>query len=569
MTFSYATESFEFEFRPVDPELHLDVLHAWLTHPNSAYWHMADITRQGLRSYMRNIAASEHEQGWMVFLHDSPVGYAEIYDPNHVLLADITEIGPGDLGIHLLTAPLEPGAPTLHGLTRALLLSATELCRSQGALRVVAGPDVSNTRIHAKNDLIGFQRIREVELPGKTALLSIKDFSVRQNLPSTEHLSRHYMEPAQRHLLAKAIAEFAHERLIHPNEVAPPADCPSAPWRPYHLPSQDCHYEFNALKLALHHWVIDESSLRRIGHNGEKLQLDTQEFIVEFHSELGIPDDLLSTYLEEIASTLASAAFKNMRGGVTASELAAPSFPVSVAADYQRTELTMTEGHPCFVASNGRIGFSLCDYMAYAPEAGNTLSYVWLAARKEHSALTLGAGVSDREHWLRELGPETLDAFNVALRDKGYEPDDFIYLPVHPWQFQHRVAVSFAPDIAAEKLVVLGETGDVHQPQQSIRTCFNRSDPHRSYVKTALSIQNMGFLRGQSAEFMKDAPAISDFVADIVRSDPFLSELGFDVLREHASVGYTGDAYHYPHMPDVRSAHRKMISVLWLSLIHI
>ena len=31
----------------------------------------------------------------------------------------------------------------------------------------------------------------------------------------------------------------------------------------------------------------------------------------------------------------------------------------------------MTEGHPCFVANNGRLGFGVDDYLRYAPEAAS------------------------------------------------------------------------------------------------------------------------------------------------------------------------------------------------------
>ncbi|KTR03072.1 IucA/IucC family protein, partial [Curtobacterium luteum] len=108
--------------------------------------------------------------------------------------------------------------------------------------------------------------------------------------------------------------------------------------------------------------------------------------------------------------------------------------------------------------------------------------------------------------------------------------------------------------------VDLGEGTDDHQPQQSIRTAFNRSRPERSYVKTALAVQNMGFLRGMSPAYMRTAPAVNDWVAGLVDGDPVLADCGFGVLREHAAIGYTGDAY---HRVDVVSPQRKMLAALW------
>ena len=63
--------------------------------------------------------------------------------------------------------------------------------------------------------------------------------------------------------------------------------------------------------------------------------------------------------------------------------------------------------------------------------------------------------------------------------------------------------------------------------------------PERGYVKTALAVQNMGFTRGLSPKYMHDTPAVNDWVAGIVDSDPVLRALDFGMLREVAAVGYT------------------------------
>ncbi|MET1132690.1 MAG: IucA/IucC family C-terminal-domain containing protein, partial [Aeromicrobium sp.] len=96
--------------------------------------------------------------------------------------------------------------------------------------------------------------------------------------------------------------------------------------------------------------------------------------------------------------------------------------------------------------------------------------------------------------------------------------------------------------------------------QQSIRTFFNTTRPEEPYVKTALSIQNMGFMRGLSPKYMEATPAINEWVHQLVESDPTLRGCGFSVLREIAAIGYTGDAYHRLNRP---SPYRKMIAALW------
>ena len=134
---------------------------------------------------------------------------------------------------------------------------------------------------------------------------------------------------------------------------------------------------------------------------------------------LGIPDALLPTYLEELASTLACVGLEAAPPTATAAEL--------VDADYQAIEAAMTEGHPAFVANNGRIGYGLDDYAAYAPETGSPVRLVWLAARREHTRLSLGAGRTEEELYAGRARPgDPRRASSSGCRDLGLDPDDYL-----------------------------------------------------------------------------------------------------------------------------------------------
>lgn len=362
-------------------------------------------------------------------------------------------------------------------------------------------------------------------------------------IAAATHLTPDNLESAQRHLVAKAIAEFSHERLLAPERHGDG-------WR-IETPLGGAVYLFDAERTELEHWVIDGASLRRLV-DGEPAPLDAQALILELQPTLGLSDALLPTYLEEIASTLGGAAFKIACGGPTAAEL--------TEADFQTVEAAMTEGHPGFVANNGRIGFGVADHAAFSPEAGQPFRMVWVAARRSASHLALGAGLDEASLLTTELSIAEWDSFRTRLEDVGEDPADFHLLPVHPWQWENRVAITFAPDLARRDLVLIGESADEYRAQQSVRTMFNLTHPERHYVKTALAVQNMGFLRGLSPAYMRVTPAINDWVADLVAGDATLRDAGFRVLRERASIGYTGDAYHRTPAP---SAHRKMLAALW------
>ncbi|MGW0282216.1 IucA/IucC family protein [Streptomyces sp. NPDC003236] len=358
------------------------------------------------------------------------------------------------------------------------------------------------------------------------------------------HLSPERWERANRLLLRKALAEFAHERLL----------TPEADGEGYAVRSDDglTRYRFTAVRRALDHWQVDAESITR-HRDGAELPLAALDFFIEMRGALGLSDEILPVYLEEISSTLAGTCYKLAKPRVTSAELARGSF--------QDIETGMTEGHPCFVANNGRLGFGVHEYLSYAPETASPVRLVWLAAHRSRAAFTAGAGVEYESFLRAELGEAALERFRATLTGQGLDPAEYLLIPVHPWQWWNKLAVTFAAEVARRHLVCLGEGDDEYLAQQSIRTFFNTSDPHRHYVKTALSVLNMGFMRGLSAAYMEATPAINDWLAELVENDPVLRPTGLSVIRERAAVGYRH--LEYERATDRYSPYRKMLAALW------
>jgi siderophore synthetase component len=362
---------------------------------------------------------------------------------------------------------------------------------------------------------------------------------------AVSHLSPAHWEKANRLLLRKALAEFAHERLITPEQEDDGH---------YVVRSDDglTRYRFTATVRALDHWQVDPESITRHREGGE-LPLEALDFFIELQRSLGLSAEVLPVYLEEISSTLSSTCYKLTKPQITAAELARSGF--------QDIETGMTEGHPCFVANNGRLGFGIHEYLSYAPETASPVRLVWLAAHRSRAAFTAGTGIAYESFLRDELGEATVERFHRRLTDQGLDPADYLLIPVHPWQWWNKLSVTFAAEVARRHLVCLGEGDDEYLAQQSIRTFFNRSSPEKHYVKTALSVLNMGFMRGLSAAYMEATPAINDWLAGLVESDPVLKSTGLTIIRERAAVGYRH--LEYEAATDRYSPYRKMLAALW------
>lgn len=538
----------------------LALLHAWVTHPRSSFWGMQGATPTEVARAHHALAATGHHDVWLGRVDGLPTFLAETYDPARSAASPLRDVAglppgvpaPGDLGMHVLVAPPDPDADPVPGLTRAVMAAVLDHCFADPAVqRVVVEPDVRNTAIGRLNAESGFVVLGEAALEDKTAAVSVltrADHDRRRGrVPArtdpAAHLTPANLARAQRHLVAKALSELAHERVLRPEPLGDDR------WRVVD-PTGAVEHRFTATRLRLEHWALDEGSVERVV-GGRSEPLDVQRLVVEHATALGLPDALLATYLEELAATLAGACWKLAHPG--------PDVDALLTADHLTVESAMTEGHPGFLANNGRIGFGVDDHRAYAPETGARVRLVWLAARRAHTTLALVDGLDEETLYAGELGAER-DRLQRRLVDLDLDPADYLLLPVHPWQWTDKVAVTFAPDLARRDLVWLGEGSDEHRPQQSIRTLANATDPGRCFVKTALAVQNMGFVRGLSPAYMAMTPAINDHVAAIVEEDPELVTRGFTVLREVAAIGYTGDAYHHA---GPRSAHQKMLAALW------
>ncbi|MFF1394349.1 IucA/IucC family protein [Streptomyces sp. NPDC058287] len=360
------------------------------------------------------------------------------------------------------------------------------------------------------------------------------------------HLSPERWAEANRLLIRKALAEFTHERLLTPESLGDDR---------YSVRSDDgaTEYRFTARRLRLDHWQVSADSVSR-HRDGTELPLSALEFFIELKTSLGLSDAILPVYLEEISSTLSGTCYKLAKTPVTAASLA-------LDGSFQEIETGMTEGHPCFVANNGRLGFGVHEYLSYAPETASPIRLIWLAATRERAAFTAGVGLDYESHLRAELGEETLARFAATLTDQGLDPDDYLLIPVHPWQWWNKLSVTFAAEVAQRHLVLLGEGDDEYLAQQSIRTFFNSSHPDRHYVKTALSVINMGFMRGLSASYMEATPAINDWLAQLIENDEVLKGTGLSVIRERAAVGYRH--LEYEAATDRYSPYRKMLAALW------
>ncbi|MER5616997.1 IucA/IucC family protein [Streptomyces sp. NPDC002215] len=280
---------------------------------------------------------------------------------------------------------------------------------------------------------------------------------------------------------------------------------------------------------------------------------DPLQFLVRAHRLLDIDGATLGHLIREITTTLTADA-----------RLDHTALPAARLAELDYAELEGHQtGHPWLVANKGRLGFSAADAARHTPEARRPLTLPWIAVSTRIAAYRGVAALAGPERlYAQELDPPVRESFAAALRTRGLDPGSYLFLPVHPWQWDEWIVPVFAPAIASGDIVALHPDPDLRLPQQSIRTFSNVARPDRHTVKLPLSILNTLVWRGLPTERTLAAPAVTAWVHGLRDQDAFLRDTcRVILLGEVASV--TVEHPLYDHLPEAPYQFKEILGAIW------
>ncbi|MGH3646787.1 MAG: IucA/IucC family protein [Micromonosporaceae bacterium] len=357
-------------------------------------------------------------------------------------------------------------------------------------------------------------------------------------------------QEANRRVLAKALGEWCFEEMLKPVETGPGA---------YQVELDGgVRYAFRATPGAFGWLRVDPVSITRTGAGmlGNEIgepAYDALRFLVDVADTIGTDAATLATYLTELSATLAADAQRLAHDTETADELR--------QLGHTELECRMT-GHNWLVANKGRLGFSATDVRAYAPESAQPVSLRWIAAHRGLAEFRGTPELCEAELLARELDDATQTGFADRLRGLGLSPESFVWLPVHPWQWDHAVQTLHAADLAQRRIVPLGDSADAYLPGQSIRTMANLTTPGRYDVKLPLKILNTLVWRGIPPHCTAGAPVVTQWLRGMLDTDPYLAETTRTVfLGEVASV--TVRHSYLSRLADTPYQHLETLGCIW------
>lgn len=335
---------------------------------------------------------------------------------------------------------------------------------------------------------------------------------------------------ANRELVAKLLTELAYEEVLSPRPVAR-AD--GEQWTTYVGVSERFEVDLGP-RLTLAYaatlrsfgvWRVDPGSITATLDGASVPLPDAADVIAHGAPAIGASAETTAGLIAEVTATLLSDVVQLAHGR-----------PARELLDLDPAQLDgQLRGHPWIIASKGRLGFSPVDVDAYAPESGRTVRLAWLAAQRERVELRTEGALTIEQVVREQVGDDGWHELRARARERGADPDQVVFLPVHPWQLREKITALHAAELARGELLALGELDREYVPQLSIRTLSDAADPARRDVKLPLSILNTSTYRGLPRAATLAAPALTAWLRERIDGDRFLAPR-LELLGEVAAV---------------------------------
>ncbi|MEK4429223.1 IucA/IucC family protein [Paenibacillus sp. FSL M7-0802] len=214
---------------------------------------------------------------------------------------------------------------------------------------------------------------------------------------------------------------------------------------------------------------------------------------------------------------------------------------------YDALESHMSDGHLYHPSYKSRLGFTLKDNLAYGPEFNSDVTVYWIAVKEGLVQTSLSTGYTSEQLVRQHLTEEDISRFNRILQSEDTEGNRYIFIPVHPWQWEHQLESVFARQRMDRDIVFLGPSDSTYRAQQSIRSLSNRMNSKAPYLKLSLSITNTSSIRILAQHTTQNAPLISDWLEALIREDELLQREEFSILKE-----IMGLSLRYENLPAIQ-----------------
>lgn len=188
-------------------------------------------------------------------------------------------------------------------------------------------------------------------------------------------------------------------------------------------------------------------------------------------------------------------------------------------------EQWVVDGHTLHPCSKTKFGLDVSDVIAYSPEWEARPGLKMAAVHKSHCHITSVYGKPPSE-WLAQEYPDLLVKAKRQLEDLHVQAEEYEWIIVHPWQFEHTIPQLFSEEISRNEIILIQEGEIPAYSLVSFRTFapLASREEKKHHIKTAVNIQMTSAVRTVSPQSTVNGPKLSKILSEIQQRERELAQ---------------------------------------------
>ncbi|GLX79936.1 hypothetical protein tinsulaeT_32760 [Thalassotalea insulae] len=198
-------------------------------------------------------------------------------------------------------------------------------------------------------------------------------------------------------------------------------------------------------------------------------------------------------------------------------------------------------GHPSHPTDRSKPGLNLTQILAYSPDFNARVKLILAALRTDHlsaDSVTKGEAITQDEifHYWQKYFPQQMQAWQQQLVKQGLNIQDYLPIPIHPWQAKHSVPYLFSDELQQQKLVLFEQITIDTLPALSFRSMLPLAD-NAPCLKVPVAIKMTSAQRLLSTRSAHMGPRFSRLMQQLLQKLPHVAE-HFSLQAEEIGVHY-------------------------------
>ncbi len=196
-------------------------------------------------------------------------------------------------------------------------------------------------------------------------------------------------------------------------------------------------------------------------------------------------------------------------------------------------------GHPYHPCHKTKLGFSSAENKKFSAEFQQTVPLVIGALHRDIAYIETSFDHQHYSNWFFSHYPELLARWVFRIELTRCNPNDFIPLPIHPWQAKHTLPVLFKHLIKEKKLLLFKGLLLNTRPTLSFRTMAPTESFSQPHIKLPVAVQATSAIRTVSPASTENGPQITALFKEIFQREKQLKNT-LSILQETVGIHVNG-----------------------------